>query len=74
MFSLITHFGSSESSLKNITSNSESRLLLEGHANAVLFIRNYVGKSGGSRLVFAPSLSEAVRKDDSMNQAKSMKS
>lgn len=70
MLSLISHFGVPESTLKKSTSIRDSQFLLEGHANSILFVRNFVSKASGSKLVFFPSLAEAIRSADPQNLRK----
>jgi hypothetical protein len=65
LLSLISHFGSAESALKKTTNRRDAQFVLEAHVNTILFARNFISKgSSSSRLIFAPSVAEAMSKGD----------
>lgn len=71
LLSLISHFGVAESMLKKSEAGDrEAKFFLEAHANTILFARNFVTKGTGSRLIFAPSLAEALYKPDGTSRGK----
>jgi len=66
LLSLISHFGSSNSALKKTSDSSrDAQFVLEAHVNTILFARNFISKgASSSRLIFAPSLAEAMSRGD----------
>ena len=65
LLSLISHFGSADSALKKTSNTRDGQFVLEAHVNTILFARNFISKgSSTSRLIFAPSVAEAISKGD----------
>ncbi len=65
LLSLISHFGSSSSALMKTSNSRDAQFILEAHVNTILFARNFISKgASSSRLIFAPSLTEAMSRGD----------
>lgn len=80
MLSLLPHYIINEELIKHLdnikgVNNKEKALqhILEINANVIVFARNVVGLSGGKfcRIIFAPSLAEALRTNDFEDTASS---